>query len=155
MVRARASQQALAVPATPLRVDGPSGFDPSRIEVLSLGYADPPVGCTRARWYEVFKPFCKQANYHAANLAAHDWDVLLVGGRVFLFQTRYGGDKGHWLSHDGSREDASAREQACLYTPAKRRRFASGMGARQGGNEVPPRSGGSPAPKGNAQGQQP
>jgi hypothetical protein len=31
----RQADQALAVPATPLRVDGPTGFDPSRIEIIA------------------------------------------------------------------------------------------------------------------------
>jgi hypothetical protein len=31
------SGRALAVPATPLRVDGPSGFDPSRLDAYARG----------------------------------------------------------------------------------------------------------------------
>jgi hypothetical protein len=95
------------------------------VEILSLGYTDPPAGCEKKRWWQVFGPFETRAAYHAANLAAHDWDVLLVDGRVFLFQTRYGGDLGHWLNTDGTREDASHKQMRELYTRAKNRRFTA------------------------------
>ena len=118
------SGQALVSDQAPAGLD-PSGFDPSRVEVLSLGYTDPPVECSKARWWEIFRPFDRRAQYHASNLAAHNWDVLLVGDRVFLWQTRYGGPVGHWLNPDGSREDATLKQQGALYTQAKGRRFAT------------------------------
>ncbi len=40
---ARPSDQALAVPATPLRVDGPSGFDPSRCRHVTWSHDDGPL----------------------------------------------------------------------------------------------------------------
>jgi hypothetical protein len=94
------------------------------VEVLSLGYSEPPISCSQKRWWGIFKPFSKPARYHAANLAAHNWDVLLVDGRVFMFQTKYGGERGHWLNQDGTHEDATAKQHGQLYTPAKRRRRA-------------------------------
>jgi len=86
-----------------------------RAEVLSLGYTDPPVEATKKRWYEALKPFSLKAHYHAANLAAHNWDVLLVADRIFLWQTKYGGKVGHWVTGDGSHEDATPDEMSALY----------------------------------------
>lgn len=96
------------------------------IEVLSLGYTDPPVGCEKKRWWEVFRSYNSDARYHAANLATHNWDVLLVDGRVFLFQTKYGGNNGHWISPDFTRTDATDGEQRKLYNADKSRRFRHG-----------------------------
>ena len=86
-----------------------------RVEILSLGYTDPRVEATKKRWYQALKPFSLKAHYHAANLAAHNWDVLLIGDRILLFQTKYGGDAGHWVNLDGSHEVVSAAEMNLLY----------------------------------------
>ena len=106
-----------------------------RIEVLSLGYTDPAIEATKRRWYEVLKPFSIMAHRHAANLAAHNWDTLLIGDRIFLFQTKYGGRCGHWLRHDGSREDATIAEMDAMY-----RRNDHGAAVRLFTDATPPSS---------------
>jgi hypothetical protein len=90
---------------------------PREIEPLSLGMTEPPVGCSKERWWEVFRPFNANARYHAANLAAHNWDVLLVDGRVFLCS--YYGSRGHWLAEDFSRTDATDADMLALYEDPK------------------------------------
>jgi hypothetical protein len=95
----------------------PSGFDPARVEVLSLGYTKALVECSKERWWEIFRSYSAKARSHAANLAAHNWDVLLIGGRVFLHQPKYGGPVGHWLSPDGTREDVTEGQMKALYAP--------------------------------------
>ena len=85
------------------------------VEILSLGYTDPRVEATKKRWYQALKPFSLKAHYHAANLAAHNWDVLLIDDRILLFQTKYGGDAGHWVNLDGSHEVVSSAEMDRLY----------------------------------------
>lgn len=82
------------------------------VEILSLGKA-PEAACSPQRWAEVFASYQPRARYHAANLAAHNWDVLLVGGRAFLCS--YYGSRGHWLAPDCSLEDATDVEMTRLY----------------------------------------
>jgi hypothetical protein len=122
-------------PMTPNPNQASSMSVEERVEVLSLGYTEPPVECTKQRWWEIFRGFTRRAADHAANLAAHNWDVLLVDDRVFLFQTRYGGSLGHWLNHDATREDATEAEQAQLYDAKERRFLRARSGAMQSKDE--------------------
>lgn len=116
----------------------PAGFDPSRVEVLSLGKSD--VGCTPQRWTEALSGFSPRARAHAANLAAHNWDVLRVGAGRVLLVSYYGG--GHWLNPDLSTantvlEPATADELDALYDTSvhpKVRRFCDSDGSPEGGD---------------------
>jgi hypothetical protein len=72
------------------------------VEILSLGHSD--KGCTPERWREVFRDYSPRARAHAANLAGHNWDALLIGGRILLV-SYYGG--GHWLNQQFSLENSS------------------------------------------------
>lgn len=67
---------------------------------------------TREAWITAMAPFPTQERYHAANLAAHNWDVTLVGERL-LISSLWGG--GHWVSRDGSMSPTSAAEYEALY----------------------------------------
>ncbi len=99
------------------------------VEILSLGKSD--IGCTKERWREVFKDYLPRARQYVAVLAAHNWDVLLVGDRVFL--SGYYSSRGSWLRSDldaayGAMEDATEAEVAALYDSnvhPKFRRFLS------------------------------
>lgn len=90
--------------------------DSQHVEVLSLGHSD--AECSKARWAEVFAAYSPRARYHAAVLAAHNWDVLLVGERVFL--SSHYSDLGCWLpaTFDIGNQDlpkVTAEEMAALY----------------------------------------
>jgi hypothetical protein len=101
------------------------GASAEHVEVLSLGHSK--NDCTKERWAEIFASYSRNARYHASNLAAHNWDVLLIDGRVFLCS--YYGSRGHWLAPDATREDATDAEMAALYADPeahpKERLFAS------------------------------
>lgn len=90
------------------------------VEVLSLGRSD--IECSKARWAEVFSAYSPQARRHAAVLAAHNWDVLLIGDRVFL--SSFYGSAGRWLPptfgvDNQHLPEASAEEFAALYDGSK------------------------------------
>ena len=42
--------------------------------------------CSPERWDEVMQNYSDRFRYHAANMAAHSYDVLVVDGRVMLVQ---------------------------------------------------------------------
>lgn len=116
---------------------GRSGFDPSRVEIISLGRAkgEPAVECGRKRWIEIFGSYEPRARQHAANLAGHNWDVLLIDDTVFLMS--WYGNNGHWMGRDGRTIMASAEWTNGLYDTSqhpKKRLFRDSDGSPQGGD---------------------
>jgi len=59
-------------------------------------FADP---VTASEWAELLKDFPQRARHQAADLAAHNWDVAIVGGRL-LIHTRWG--TGKWWDKDAA-----------------------------------------------------
>jgi hypothetical protein len=150
------ADQALVCDQAATRLD-PSGFDPSRVEVISLGHST--AACSKERWIEVFAAYSSRARHHAAVLAAHNWDVLLVGNRVFL--SSWYGSGGYWLPptfgiDNRDLPEVSTEEMAALYDASqhpKTRRFASAIEAAAADETARQGSavGESAGPKGDAQ----
>lgn len=55
---------------------------------------------TASSWMRAMEPFPLNVRYHAANLAAHNWDVVIVGDRLLVACAWSGGD---WFSTTGER----------------------------------------------------
>lgn len=81
---------------------------------------------TASEWMKAMEPFPLSIRYHAANLAAHDWDVVLVGDRLLVACAWSGG---HWFTSSGEREAISDAEWDRFYPPildANSREYANG-----------------------------
>lgn len=70
---------------------------------------------SREEWVRIFAEYPDPLRYHAANLAAHNWDVVMIEGRV-LIASPWGG--AHWIDKDGSRTDLTGAEFDALYPPS-------------------------------------
>lgn len=66
---------------------------------------------TSEAWKRAFEGYAMRARGHAANLAAHNWAVTAINGRILLTCDAYGGS-GHWLDPDGKQEAVTAEEAA-------------------------------------------
>lgn len=80
-------------------------------------FSDP---VTAKEWAELLQEFSSRARHNAANLAAHNWDVAIVGDRL-LISSRWGG--GRWWSK-GAEEGVrlTAEEDTALH-PEKPKQF--------------------------------
>jgi hypothetical protein len=67
---------------------------------------------TREAWVTAMVQFPPEVRHHAANLAAHDWDVTLVGDRLLITAAHAGG---HWLTKNGERSEITVEEWDALY----------------------------------------
>lgn len=72
-------------------------------------FADP---VTALEWATLLKDFPQRARWEAANLAAHNWDVTLIGDRL-LFHCFW--SEGVWWTKDGVRTKMTKAEQSTLY----------------------------------------
>ncbi len=80
-------------------------------------FADP---VTAKEWSELLSGFPVRARHQAANLAAHNWDVAIVGDRL-LISNRWGG--GRWWDKDAAESvRITAQEDAALH-PEKPKQF--------------------------------
>lgn len=75
------------------------------------GEARVPV-VTAQEWRSIFAEYPDNLRYHAANLAAHNWDVAMIDGRIVI-ASPWGG--AHWIDKDGSRTDLTGAEFDALY----------------------------------------
>lgn len=67
---------------------------------------------SRGEWESIFSQYPDHLRYHAANLAAHNWDVVMINGRIAI-ASPWGG--AHWIDKDGSRVDLTSAEFDALY----------------------------------------
>lgn len=67
---------------------------------------------SRQEWAAIFSEYPDHLRYHAANLAAHNWDVVMIEGRI-LIASGWGG--GHWIDKDGSRTELTSDEIDSFY----------------------------------------
>lgn len=67
---------------------------------------------TREEWRAAMAPFQQQTRYHAANLAAHNWDVTLVGDRLLITCPWSGG---HWIDYAGQHTEITDAEYDQFY----------------------------------------
>jgi len=67
---------------------------------------------SQKEWAQIFSEYPANLRYHAANLAAHNWDVAMINGRIVI-ASPWGG--AHWIDKDGSREDLTEAEFDALY----------------------------------------
>lgn len=67
---------------------------------------------TREEWAVAMAPFPQRTRYHAANLAAHNWDVTLVGERLLITCPWSGGQ---WIDHAGQFTEITDAEYNQFY----------------------------------------
>jgi hypothetical protein len=72
---------------------------------------------TREEWESSVAPFPASSRYSAANLAAHNWDVAIVG--EYLLVSSYF-TVGYWHDKNGYRLLVSDKEQEMLYPRVER-----------------------------------
>ena len=65
-------------------------------------------------WKRVMVEYPQQVRYHAANLAAHNWDVIDAGDRLLVTSPWSVGD---WWYKDGSRVHLTDEEHDGFYPP--------------------------------------
>lgn len=70
---------------------------------------------TKEQWTAAMDGFSPMARGRAANLAAHNWDVCLIGDRLLITSAWTGG---FWVSQDGSEERIDAKLYDTLYPAA-------------------------------------
>lgn len=66
----------------------------------------------RKEWEAIFAEYPAGIRYHAANLAAHNWDVVMVEGRIAVMCPWSGGD---WIGKDGERVKLTDEELDAFY----------------------------------------
>lgn len=66
----------------------------------------------RKEWETIFAEYTSADRRHAANLAAHNWDVVMVEGRIAVMCPWSGGD---WIGKDGERVELTAEELDAFY----------------------------------------
>jgi len=96
--------------------------DLSNVKPLAIGRSGWPakeIPCwtaTAQEWTAALSGYSGRARGHAANLAAHNWDVYLIDGRLFI-DSIHSDTSGHWVSFEGDFTSATAEEHAALYEP--------------------------------------
>jgi len=71
----------------------------------------PPSPVTQDEWDGALAPFPKKTRWMAANLAAHNYDVVVVGDRLLIAAA----SGGAWFDHNGQQTDLTAAERDALY----------------------------------------
>lgn len=80
-------------------------------------FSDP---VTAKEWAELLSGFPTRARHQAANLAAHNWDVAIVGDRL-LISNRWGG--GYWWDKGAEKSVRMTAEEDAALQPKKPERF--------------------------------
>lgn len=75
---------------------------------------------TASEWAELLKDFPRRVRHQAADLAAHNWDVAIVGDRL-LIHNRWGGGK--WWDKDTEEPTAMTEEEFLKMYERKLRTF--------------------------------
>ncbi|WP_158527095.1 hypothetical protein [Sinorhizobium meliloti] len=70
------------------------------------------ICCTREEWETIFSEYSQGARGRAANLAAHNWDVVQINGRILVACPWSGG---FWLDKDGAETKLTVDELDALY----------------------------------------
>ncbi len=70
---------------------------------------------SREEWQAIFREYPDSLRYRAANLAAHNWDVALINGRM-LVASSWGG--GYWFEKNGMEVRLTEQELDGFYPPA-------------------------------------
>lgn len=83
----------------------------AEIECLSIGRTTPRIEASRDRWNEVFRDIPEKLRWEAANLAAHNWDVIMFNGRILVC----GASQGNFYHTDGTLEVCSEDILSALY----------------------------------------
>lgn len=85
----------------------------TKILYVAVKRGEPRVPVVSSKeWARIFSEYPAPLRYHAANLAAHNWDVAMINGRIVI-ASPWGG--AHWIDKDGSREDLTEAEFDALY----------------------------------------
>lgn len=85
----------------------------TKVLYINVDRGQPRVPVVSAKeWREIFAEYPDQLRYHAANLAAHNWDVVMINGRIMI-ASGWGG--GHWIDKDGTRTDLTQAEMDSFY----------------------------------------
>ncbi|ASP64433.1 hypothetical protein [Sinorhizobium meliloti] len=70
------------------------------------------ICCTREEWETIFSEYTPVGRGRAANLAAHNWDVVQISGRILVACPWSGG---FWLDKDGTETKLTVEEMDILY----------------------------------------
>lgn len=68
---------------------------------------------SQKEWSAIFSEYPDPIRYHAANLAAHNWYVVMVEGRIMIGHAS--SNSCHWIDKDGSREPLSPEEKDTFF----------------------------------------
>ncbi|QGZ14227.1 hypothetical protein PP940_gp105 [Rhizobium phage RL2RES] len=85
----------------------------TKVLYIKVGDREPRIPVvSREEWARIFSEYPDHLRYHVANLAAHNWDVVMIEGRILVSCAWSGG---HWIDKDGTRTDLTDEELDAFY----------------------------------------
>lgn len=75
---------------------------------------------TREEWERIFSEYPAGERHQAANLAAHNWDVAMIEGRIVIACSWA---NGYWLDKDGARTPLTEAEMDQFFPDAGELRY--------------------------------
>lgn len=69
---------------------------------------------TKEEWSKIFSEYASDSRWFAANMAAHNWDVFILKGRIGVSAT-HNPPRGYWLQKEGPMIAMTAEELDIFY----------------------------------------